>query len=70
MADTRQDNKTLSVTATANLLKVKTDVIKEHIRQGLPLIQGRIDLILYAAWLNQQEGNATDGRRPKQTDTQ
>jgi len=70
MVGRKQYNQTLSASATAKLLGVDPDVIKGHIKQGLPLVQGRIDLILYAAWLNQHEGNATDGNRPKQTDPQ
>jgi len=28
---------------------------RAHVRRGLPLADGRIDLIVYGAWLNQQE---------------
>jgi len=70
MGGAKQDNQTLSATAAAKLLRVDPDVVKGHIKQGLPLVKGRIDLILYAAWLNQREGNATDGSRPQQTDSQ
>jgi hypothetical protein len=40
----------------AKLLKVQPKTIRAHIRRGLPLVDKRIDLIVYAAWLNQQEG--------------
>jgi hypothetical protein len=45
----------MSVTAAAKLLKVKPKTIRGHIRRGLPLVGGRIDLIVYGAWLNEQE---------------
>jgi hypothetical protein len=49
------DIRSLSVTAAAKLLKVAPKTIRAHIRRGLPLADGRIDLIVYGAWLNQQE---------------
>ena len=49
------DIHSLSVTAAAKLLKVTPKTIREHIRRGLPLVDKRIDLIVYGAWLNQQE---------------
>ncbi len=49
------DIRSLSVTAAAKLLKVKPKTIRGHIHRGLPLVGGRIDLIVYGAWLNQQE---------------
>ena len=49
------DIRSLSVTAAAKLLKVAPKTIRAHIRRGLPLVDGRIDLIVYGAWLNQQE---------------
>ncbi len=49
------DIRSLSVTAAAKLLKVRPMTIRAHIRRGLPLADGRIDLIVYGAWLNQQE---------------
>jgi hypothetical protein len=49
------DIRSLSVTAAAKLLKVAPKTIRAHIRRGLPLVGGRIDLIVYGAWLNQQE---------------
>jgi len=56
------DIRSLSVTAAAKLLKVAPKTIRAHIRRGLPLVGKRIDLILYGAWLNQQEQNRrTDG---------
>jgi hypothetical protein len=48
------DIRSLSVTAAAKLLKVQPKTIRAHIRRGLPLVDGRIDLIVYGAWLNQQ----------------
>ena len=51
------DIRSLSVTAAAKLMKVSPKTIREHIRRGLPLVDKRIDLIVYGAWLNQQEQN-------------
>ena len=59
---TELDIRSLSVTAAAKLLKVSSKTIRAHIRRGLPLVGKRIDLIVYGAWLNQQEQNRrTDG---------
>ena len=49
------DIRSLSVTAAAKLLKVAPKTIRAHIRRGLPLVGGQIDLIVYGAWLNRQE---------------
>ena len=49
------DIRSLSVADAAKLLKVGPKTIRAHIRRGLPLVDGRIDLIVYGAWLNQQE---------------
>ena len=49
------DIRSLSVAEAAKLLKVAPKTIRAHIRRGLPLVDGRIDLIVYGAWLNQQE---------------
>jgi hypothetical protein len=49
------DIRSLSVTAAAKLLKVRPTTIRAHIRRGLPLVDGRVDLIVYGAWLDQQE---------------
>jgi len=60
------DIRSLTVTSAAKLLKVAPKTIRAHIRRGLPLVDpaspdglrragGRIDLIVYGAWLNQQE---------------
>jgi DNA-directed RNA polymerase specialized sigma24 family protein len=49
------DIRSLSVTDAAKLLKVQPKTIRAHIRRGLPLVDKRIDLIVYGAWLNQQE---------------
>ena len=51
------DIRSLSVTAAAKLLKVAPKTVREHIRRGLPLVDKRIDVIAYGAWLNQQEAN-------------
>ncbi len=48
------DIRSLSVTAAAKLLKVQPKVVRAHIRRGLPLVDSRIDLIVYGAWLNQE----------------
>ncbi|HNQ22476.1 MAG TPA: hypothetical protein PKK06_05220 [Phycisphaerae bacterium] len=49
------DIRSLTVAAAAKLLKVAPQTIRAHIRRGLPLVEKRIDLIVYGAWLNQQE---------------
>jgi len=54
MAD-ELDIRSLTVAAAAKLLKVTPQTIRAHIRRGLPLVDKRIDLIVYGAWLNQQE---------------
>ena len=51
------DIRSLSVADAAKLLKVESKTVRSHIRRGLPLVDGRIDLIVYGAWLNQQEEN-------------
>jgi len=52
---TELDIRALTVAAAAKLLKVAPKTIRAHIRRGLPLVEKRIDLIVYGAWLNQQE---------------
>jgi len=47
------DIRALTVAAAAKLLKVAPKTIRAHIRRGLPLVEKRIDLIVYGAWLNQ-----------------
>ena len=49
------DIRSLAVADASKLLKVQPKTIRAHIRRGLPLVDGRIDLIVYGAWLNQQE---------------
>ncbi|HQL54696.1 MAG TPA: hypothetical protein PLQ87_08305 [Phycisphaerae bacterium] len=49
------DIRSLTVAAAAKLLRVAPKTIRAHIRRGLPLVDKRIDLIVYGAWLNQQE---------------
>lgn len=49
------DIRSLTVAAAAKLLKIAPKTIRQHIRRGLPLVDKRIDLIVYGAWLNQQE---------------
>ncbi len=49
------DIRSLPVAEAAKLLRVLPKVVRAHIRRGLPLADGRIDLIVYGAWLNQQE---------------
>ena len=56
------DIRSLSVSEAAKLLKVAPRTIRAQIRRGLPLVVKRIDLIVYGAWLNQQEERKkTDG---------
>lgn len=50
--------RSLSVTAAAKLLKVKAKAVREHIRCGLPLVGGKIDLIVYGA--SPQEHNINE----------
>jgi len=49
------DIRSLSVTAAAKLLKVQAKIIREQIHRGLPLVGGKVDLIVHGAWLNRQE---------------
>ena len=49
------DIRSLLVADAAKLLKVQAKTIRAQIRRGLPMVDGRIDLIVYGAWLNQQE---------------
>lgn len=49
------DIRSLTVAAAAKLLKMAPKTVRAHIRRGLPLVDKRIDLIVYGAWLNQQE---------------
>lgn len=49
------DLRSLSVADAAKLLKVAPKIIRAQIRRGLPLVDTQIDLIVYGAWLNQQE---------------
>ena len=49
------DIRSLAVADAAKLLKVQAKTIRAQIRRGLPMVDGRIDLIVYGAWLNQQE---------------
>ena len=48
------DIRSLSVTDAAKVLKVQPKTIRAHIRRGLPLADGRIDLVVYGAWLNKR----------------
>ena len=50
--------RSLSIAAAAKLLKVHPKTVRRHIRRGLPRVGKRIDLIVYGAWLNQQEEKA------------
>ncbi len=63
--ESKLDIRSLRVTAAAKLLNVAPKTVRAHVRRGLPLVDpasprvrragGRIDLIAYGAWLNQQE---------------
>ena len=56
------DIRSLSVTAAANLLKVSPKTIREHIARGLPLRKdGRLDMVVYAAWLVGQVASRKTG---------
>jgi DNA-binding CsgD family transcriptional regulator len=50
--------RSLSIAAAAKFLKVHPKTVRAHIRRGLPRVGKRIDLIVYGAWLNQQEEKA------------
>ena len=55
------DIRSLSVTATAKLLRLPAKVIRAHIARGLPVRKDkRIDLVVYAAWLNTEDTRRTD----------
>jgi DNA-directed RNA polymerase specialized sigma24 family protein len=49
------DIRSLTVTAAAKLLRLSPKTVRGHIQRGLPLVDKRIDMIVYGAWLNQQE---------------
>ena len=53
------DIRALTVTAAAKLLNVSAKIINAHVRRGLPLVNGKVDLIVYGAWLNQESENQT-----------
>jgi len=56
------DIRSLSVTAAAKLLRVPAKAIRAHIARGLPVRKDkRIDLVVYAAWLNTEDARRTDG---------
>ena len=47
------DIRSLSVSAAAKLLGLPVKTVRAHIARGLPLRKDkRIDLVVYAAWLN------------------
>jgi len=47
------DIRSLSVDEGAELLGLSADTIRAHVARGLPLrADGRVDLVVYAAWLN------------------
>lgn len=55
------DIRSMSITAAAKLLRVPAKSIRAHIARGLPLRTGkRIDLVLYAAWLNTEDAGRAD----------
>ena len=73
------DIRSLSVTAAAKLLKVQPKTVRAHIRRGLPLVDpaspeglrragGRIDLIVYGAWLNRASSARADFALASQQD--
>jgi hypothetical protein len=63
------------VTAAAKLLKVAPKTVRAHIRRGLPMVDpasprlrqagGRIDLIVYGAWLNQALASGVEPQEEK-----
>ena len=55
------DIRSLSVVEAAKLLKVPAKTVRAHIRRGLPLVDKRIDLIVYGGWLNQQDQRRQNG---------
>jgi len=57
------DIRSLSVAEAAELLGLSVETVREHIARGLPLRRdGRVDLVVYAAWLNTEEARAADAR--------
>ena len=56
------DIRSLSVTAASKLLRMPAKAIRGHIARGLPVRKDkRIDLVVYAAWLNTEEAKEIDG---------
>jgi phage terminase Nu1 subunit (DNA packaging protein) len=57
------DIRSLSVAEAAELLGLSVETVREHVARGLPLRRdGRVDLVVYAAWLNTEEARAADAR--------
>jgi len=55
------DIRSLSVDGAAELLGLTADAVREHVARGLPLRKdGRLDLVVYAAWLNTEEARWTN----------
>ena len=56
---TKVDMRSLSTEEAAELLGLPAETVREHIARGLPLrTDGRVDLVVYAAWLNTEEAKA------------
>ena len=49
------DIRSLPLKDAAKMLRLPAKVILAHIHRGLPKKDGRIDLVVYAAWMNLQE---------------
>jgi len=53
------DIRSLAIAEAAELLGLPAETVREHIARGLPLrTDGRVDLVVYAAWLNTEEAKA------------
>ena len=57
------DIRSLPLDKAAELLGLSVERVREHVARGLPLRRdGRVDLVVYAAWLNTEEARAADAR--------
>jgi len=55
------DIRLLSVAEAAELLGLAPEAVREHTARGLPLRNdGRVDLVVYPAWLNTEQAKVND----------
>ena len=52
------DPTSLTVENAAKMLALPVALIRQHIDAGLPVADGKVNLVHYAAWLNSGDANA------------